>query len=446
MNHQNSLRSGQITDAVKEGLERFADKVRHRTSPDFTWEDASIDRKHPQISATLKAQVTNAAHKLGAQEETASRIVNFQLGLASPRIAAAAENASGTSTALGELLQKFHILSLPHLIEGFEESPVHHIAHVVEAAVKIGIAEKLPEPELASLVLAALFHDVGIGQSELPKIAESRVNLASPELRDELRAVAIASRLEHMEKGARIARALMRDHIDEHGEHASLLRTIASTVEQIVAEHDFSKIPLLESSPGDYRKWLLGNTRSDWLKQLHWEADALWMLSRDGLAIDLARTAGIDIATFQNSPADTPQARLVQLGFNLSLHRKVVELYETAFSPEEFASYGFPPSGLLYRSKGGQLLADAAVDAAVTDLRATESPAAQALGLPAPGPRLLEIVRSGEPNDRLAALTLLGLGLAGKIDPAVIEDAARTLDPTARMYVEAAKTNAKFIP
>ena len=114
-------------------------------------------------------------------------------------------------TAIDELWPQV----LPHLIKGNEVSPVHHIAYVVNFMVQICLAEVSPM-EMKRGVLAALLHDIGIGDCALPKISEASIKRASPEDKLQLRQDGIASRLEHMKLGVVIARGLLQSHQRRH--------------------------------------------------------------------------------------------------------------------------------------------------------------------------------------------------------------------------------------
>ena len=226
---------------------------------------------------------------------------------------------------------------VPLLIKGNEVSPVHHIPFVVLFMTQIGLVELAPS-DMKRGILASLLHDIGIGDSILPKIGEITLQKARPEERERLRQDGIRSRLEHMRHGAVISVNLLRNHQRQHPD--SLSDEDLAAIVDIVATHDNSKIPLMEDVAEI--KWLLSPNRSDWLKQCHWEADALWMLSPAGILVDLLR---------QNE-ADTPANRKSKFQFNLGLHAKIVSLYRDACSDEEMASFGFR-EGLLYRSQAG---------------------------------------------------------------------------------------------
>lgn len=230
---------------------------------------------------------------------------------------------------------------IPYLIKGNEVSPIHHIPYVVQFMARIGLAELTPL-ELKRGVLAALMHDIGIGDCALPKISEASIQRAEPADKERLRRDGIASRLEHMKLGVEIARQLLGDYRRQHP--GFLSEEGLEVILEIIGSHDFSKIPLMEDHVD--RKWLLRSDRQDWLKQCHWEADALWMLTPAGIQVDLERER-------ENNTAENRRAKFV---FNLGLHRQIIKLYAEAYSQAEMQKFGFR-EGLLYRSSTGYLLA-----------------------------------------------------------------------------------------
>ena len=230
---------------------------------------------------------------------------------------------------------------LPYLIKGNEVSPVHHIAYVVSFMARICLAEVTPR-EMKRGVLAALLHDIGIGDCALPKISEASIKRAAPDEALRLRRDGIASRLEHMKLGAVISQGLLLEYQKQHPD--ALSDDDIAVILDIVGSHDFSKIPLMEDHVD--RKWLLTAGRNDWLKQCHWEADALWMLTPAGILVDLER----------EREENTLANRQAKFQFNLGLHRQIISLYAEAYSADEMRRFGFH-DGLLYRSTTGRELA-----------------------------------------------------------------------------------------
>jgi len=234
------------------------------------------------------------------------------------------------------ILKDLYSQALPYLIKGHGISPIHHIAYVVSFMARIVTSEGLSPSDVMRGVLAALLHDVGIGEAGLPKITEEMITTAPEAESPRLRKEGIAHRREHMFKGVEIPRGLLQKY--------HLSKNEAATILGIVGTHDNNKIPLLEETID--RKWLLRPGQEDWLKQCHWEADALWMLSPAGILVDLKR----------QGEEDTPENRKAKFNFNFGLHRAIVKVYEHAYSRKEMQEFGFR-DGLLYRSKTGYEMA-----------------------------------------------------------------------------------------
>ena len=106
------------------------------------------------------------------------------------------------------ILQDLYPQVLPYLIKGYENSAVHHIAYAVSFMARIALAE-LPQHEVKPGVIAALLHDIGSGDSFLPKVTEEMIEKAPESEQDGLRVKGIRYRREHMDEGVRISRRLL---------------------------------------------------------------------------------------------------------------------------------------------------------------------------------------------------------------------------------------------
>jgi hypothetical protein len=230
---------------------------------------------------------------------------------------------------------------LPYLIQGYENSAVHHAAYAVSFMARIATAE-LRGPDVKRGVVAALLHDIGSGDSFLPKITEEMIRKAPAPARDRLRTDGIRYRREHMEKGVAISRQLLETYQLQHP-HAITEDDLAVILD-IVGTHDNCKIPLMEATVN--RRWLLRCDPQEWIKQCHWESDALWMLCPAGILIDLER----------EHEEDTPQNRKAKFTFNLGLHAEMVDVYRRAYSEKEMEQFAFR-DGLLYRTAMGHQIA-----------------------------------------------------------------------------------------
>jgi len=239
------------------------------------------------------------------------------------------------------ILDDLYCHVLPYLIKGYENSAIHHIAHVVNFMARIGTSE-LPRHDVKRGVIAALLHDIGSGDSFLPKVTEEMIKKAPKAKQDHLRIEGVKYRREHMDKGVEISRGLLETYQLQHP-HA-LTDTDLQAILDIVGTHDDCKIPLMEKKVK--KKWLLRAGEADWLKQCHWEADALWMLCPDGILIDLER----------EREEDTADNRRAKFRFNLRLHGEIVKVYRKAYSKRDFDRFRFRGK-LLYRTKTGYRMA-----------------------------------------------------------------------------------------
>ena len=237
-----------------------------------------------------------------------------------------------------QILQELYPRILPFLIKGHEDSPIHHIAYVVKFMALITTSEKnLSASEVKRGVLAALLHDIGIGECILKKITERMIQDAPPEKRDVLRKAGIEARLEHMKKGEDLSKLLLEEYATRNP--AMLSREEITPILDIVSTHDNCKIPMMEEKVD--KKWLLRPPPDDWLKQCHWEADALWMLTPAGILVDLER----------EQYEDTPENRRKRFRYNFGLHKKIVNLYREAYK-DEVKEFEFR-DGTLYRTDMG---------------------------------------------------------------------------------------------
>lgn len=270
---------------------------------------------------------------------------------------------------VAQIIEALYPKVLPYLIKGQDESPIHHAAHVLNSMAEILIDEyqkdredRVTDDEVKVGMIAVLFHDSGVGYSTIRKIVESEIDdrqkdvdqmpIDTEERRklkekaqkdvDDLRKKAILARQQHMIAGKKITRLLLGEFNREHqGSNLVLSKKVIPDVLDIVKRHDNMKIPLLENPPNP--KWLHKSGREDWLMQLHWEADSLWMDTEDGIEYDLMRA--------RRTPGARVRTPLEQLDYNISLHRKSVDTFKKVFG-SAVEAYNFK-DGLLYRSEIG---------------------------------------------------------------------------------------------
>lgn len=277
------------------------------------------------------------------------------------------------------LVDDLHPRLIPYLEKAGERNPVHHTAYVMEFLTRILTGEGRTEPFAVRVsMLAALFHDAGLGLSEASKITErhirdkARALLTGRATLEELEAylaAAVLARQEHMRLGGALAEEMLGEQRRSQAGEGMLNEETIREVKRIVTHHDDPKIPVihlvlkdeLEHAPA-YREWRSAldsreRTRldrlldkdvdayligvDDWLLQYHHEADLLWMVTGDGIEADIERLGP--------GNATTPREILEN---NVALHRDEVGLYRHL---SNFSRYGFI-NGTVYRSRTGYAL------------------------------------------------------------------------------------------
>ncbi len=224
-----------------------------------------------------------------------------------------------------ELKDRVYEAAFPYYERAKAISPVKHIDIVVGFAEEIAAGEDLDPVSRRILVIAAVLHDIGLALSnDTRKIVESEIAKASGKERSSLINKAVKQRKDHMVKGAALSRIIL----DNKG-GIDLMETDITDICSLIENHDNVKIAKVRKD----KKWL--NKKDAWLLQLLNEADALWMLTPEGIETDIERGSGF---THEQ-----------QMGWNINNHKKVYDLY--AFY-KKAASYGFIDK-TMYRSKTG---------------------------------------------------------------------------------------------
>ena len=219
-------------------------------------------------------------------------------------------------------------IALPYYEKSKAKSPVEHIEYTCAFAKIIADGEKLNPVDRRILLLAAMFHDIGICKTKTKKIVESDIERSGWD--EKLVDRAIHNRLEHMLHGARIANRILTDYSTDNPFH--LMHDDVLEIVRLVRNHDNYKIAKLAKDG----KWLTG--KNDWLLQLLNEADALWMLTKDGIQTDIDRGSGMD--------------KTQQMDWNINQHHKYYDSYVTYGS---ISGMGFREK-TFYRSKTGWLI------------------------------------------------------------------------------------------
>lgn len=300
-------------------------------------------RQPLDVGLEMLAQRWNVLGKTQPPGKDVLAKVSEQIALARAPWGEALETLS-PHAKITTILQDLYPQILPYLIKGYENSAVHHIAYTASFMAQIAVVE-LPQHYLKPGVIAALLHDIGSGDSFLPKVTEEMIRKAPESERDALREKGIRYRREHMDEGVKISRKLLNSYRAEH--RSALTDDDIDVILDVVGTHDDCKIPLMEKAVN--KKWLLSPTRKgrDWIKQCHWEADALWMLCPAGILIDMER----------EKEEDMPENRTAKSKFNWGLHCEIVEVYAKAYLQQELTAFGFH-KGSLYRSETGYAIAE----------------------------------------------------------------------------------------
>jgi len=278
---------------------------------------------------------------------------------------------------LADLVKALYDAALPYFIEGRKTSPVHHIAYVVKFMTQIMLVmlgETVADPvKLKRGIVAALLHDVGLAEAGDGKIRKSDIEAIlekewerikkqesdSDKQKNEMKKVidqeikkAIDSRQEHMIAGSRIANELLLDpkfekfFSKEKGEndieairHLIEIHDNASIQEyEMLREEWYKKIGLV----GEFeRKLWLYDVNDELMKYLR-EADRLWMVTEDGIEVDLDR----------DSKDPTKVDIIKRIKGNIERHKEEVGLHVKVLKEDEVKQYGFY-DGYLYRTATG---------------------------------------------------------------------------------------------
>lgn len=277
---------------------------------------------------------------------------------------------------LAEHLERFFFMALPYLIKGSATNPVHHTAHVVNLMTEVLLDEKnkrgqnVAAPRIKRGVFAALLHDIGLAEAEGGRIRKADIQKKIEATGDwatvqKLVKEAVDSRRKHMEAGGRIAAELLHTYNAYQGQEVFTEEDVQA-IRHLVEIHDNPSIceyvdlgrrwlqnhegaagEILD--PGDY---LFDS--NDFLMMCLREADRLWMLTVEGIEVDLER----DRKKAKKKPAEEgiPEEevridKLARIMANIQRHREEMWLYQR-FRPGMVDSYGFR-KGLLYRTDKG---------------------------------------------------------------------------------------------
>lgn len=284
---------------------------------------------------------------------------------------------------VAQAVEEIFLMELMYLVEGNQKNPVHHTAHVANFMTEILLGERATPDQLKEGVFAALLHDVGLARTDEGKIRKADLQREIDMANDWAgvsKAVeeAVRSRKSHMKAGSEIARLLLNGYNDWIGkpffdpeEHiVAVCRIIEIHDDPSIFEYERMGQQWIKDHPTDVElskkldpgRWLFD--KDDFLAQCHREADRLWMVSRDGIEIDLARDLakargkaekeGRPVEDVSTDPAE-------RINGNIQRHQDEMQLYHQAFGTEVLAAYGFN-NGLLYRTNTGHAIFRRLVD------------------------------------------------------------------------------------
>ncbi len=151
-------------------------------------------------------------------------VVSYNQKAEGPLVATFQTLSSIGHSGVAGLIQELYPGLVPYFIGCGSANPVHHTSYVLQFLAVILADEKEHETPVRVAMLAALFHDVALGLSKLPKITEAHIEEktrdvlrggATIEELKKYRNDAVKARKEHMQKGAEIAEGILTEYKTE---------------------------------------------------------------------------------------------------------------------------------------------------------------------------------------------------------------------------------------
>ena len=265
-------------------------------------------------------------------------------------------------------------MELAHLIEGNEKNPVHHTAHVANFMTEILLGEGATADQIKHGVFAALLHDIGLARTGEGKIRKADLQKDIDSAKDwegvsKVVTEAVQSRKSHMKLGSEIARSVLigyndwtgKPFFDPQKDIPEICRLIAIHDDPSICEYERMSLQWLKnhatasgpSKKPDPRQWLI--KKDDFLMKCLREADRVWMVSPDGVAVDLERDSAKAQEAVRNAKQPIQKASADPAGRingNVQRHREEMQLYKQEFGRVKLAAYGFK-NGFLYRTTTG---------------------------------------------------------------------------------------------
>ena len=229
---------------------------------------------------------------------------------------------------LTSLVRRLFHLVLTDLIESHTVSPVHHVTRVARNMAEILHGEGADAEEWRRGLAAALLHDVALGRTgEGRKIRKAEIEKLPPDEREAEIQAAIESRQSHMKVGAGIAARALQAYNAIHG--ATFSQSDIEEVALLIRIHDNPSIQeydSLRTRPSGIN-WLFDSGHR--LMKFLREADRLFMVSFDGVEVDLER----------DGVSSTAATRLARLAVNIRRHREEATLYGKNATPRLRSSH-----------------------------------------------------------------------------------------------------------
>jgi hypothetical protein len=255
------------------------------------------------------------------------------------------------------LVRKTFEVLLPASIDSAPISPVHHPTVILKLMLDVATEDRLAPSDTRVLLLAIVCHDAFQGAVErfIPllapapslsgvKVTASAVRTAVANERDQLVRRAVAERTVHNEEAARQASSVLNA--------ASILTGVAiaaeeiETVRSIVGRHDLPSLAQLKSEIGQPVGERDLFRASDWRELLFRCIDRIWMVTPEGVNVDVNRDHARGKATSHREV----------LWRNAQRHQEEYELYVQVYGDEvgqfnfiEHTLYTSPTAFRLFR-------------------------------------------------------------------------------------------------
>lgn len=288
----------------------------------------------PADGEVMSAYSKAMADKGAALSRSGQDRLNTDINKADASVARLADRLRALGKkSIADTLEKIYPMALPYLINASGGNPVDHAPETAETIAEIALGENASDRDLKVCILAALLHDVALDEKVRKADIEEEHD---PVKKQELIERAIAIRTRHMLGGARISEVIINRFNAQNPELAVSADEIGS-VKSIISVHDNPSVQ--EYSGTDDGRWLIPN--DNMLAVYHREADRVWMLSYEGIELDLRRDE-------EKTGKRDPKMRIEQ---SIRRHREEYMLYARALG-QGIEDAGFKGK-TLYRTDTG---------------------------------------------------------------------------------------------